>query len=152
MKNTIAALAFLLSLIIITPSVSIAATEKEKIFTDAYKKAFESKDEKGLQALLYTKGADPEALEFYTMMMTSEMGGKISSIELRDLTPAEVTKAGEVMPSPSGGKSKLAVMPSKKLVLKIQTTDTSGTSTSTSETFVADVDGKYLIPVPAAVK
>jgi len=152
MKNIILAVTILLTFVVTLPSLSKAATEKEKTFTEAYKKAFESKDEKGLQALLYTKGADPEALEFYTMMMTSGMGGKISSIELRDLTAAEMKEANEIMPSPSGGNAKLPVPATKKLVLKMEMKDANGSSSSSSESFVAEVDGKYLIPVPAAVK
>jgi hypothetical protein len=104
MKNIVAALALILSLVVTLPSASFAATEKEKSFTEAYKKAFEAKDEKAMLAFLYTKGADPEALEFYTMMMTSDMGGKITSIELRDLTPEEIKKASGV-PSPNSGKA-----------------------------------------------
>jgi len=152
MRNCIAALALFLGFALTLPSISFAAAEKEKMFTDAYKKAFEAKDQKALEALMYTKGADPEALEFYTMMMTSEMGSKVASIELRDLTPEEKTKASAVMPSPNGGQSKLPVNPTKKLVLKIQHADANGTSSSSSESFVAEVDGKYMIPVPVAVK
>ena len=149
MKNLLAALALILSLVVTLPSAAFAATEKEKSFTEAYKKAFEAKDEKAMLGFLYTKGADPEALEFYTMMMTSDMGGKITSIELRDLTAEEAKKASEVMPSPNGGKAKLPVNPTKKLVLKVETGDADSKSTSSSESFVAEVDGKYLIPVPA---
>ena len=92
------------------------------------------------------------AVEFYKMMMTAEMGGKISKIELRGLTPDETVKATAEMPSPTGGKSKLPLTPTKKLVISVQSGDASGTSTSTSETFVAEVDGKFMIPVPAPVK
>ncbi len=141
-------LGFVLSL----PSASMAATEKEKTFVDTYKKAFEAKDETTLKSLLYTKGADPEALEFYTMMMTSDMGAKITTIELKDLSPEEIKKAGEIMPMPGGGNSKLPVSPTKKLVLKIDRSDANGTSSSSSESLVAEVDGKLLIPVPAAIK
>lgn len=152
MKNIIVTCALLLMFVAVTSSNLLAATEKEKAFTDAYKKAYEAMDQKALEALLYTKGADPEALEFYTMMMTPEEGSKISAIELRDLTPAELAEASEGMPSPSGGMSVLPVKPSKKLVLKIQTANSSGTSTSSSESFVADVEGKYMIPVPGPAK
>ncbi len=145
-------IAVILSLTFIIPALCFAASEKEKSFTDSYKKAFESKDEAGLKALLYTKGADPEILEFYTMMMTSEMGSKISSIELRDLTPEEIKKAAEAMPGPSGAQAKLPVAPSKKLVLKVSVGDANGSSNSTSESFVAEIDGKYMIPVPGPVK
>lgn len=153
MKHIITAIVFTLGVLIASPVVSNAATtDKEKAFTDAYKKAFETKDEAGLKGFLYTKGADPEALEFYTMMMTSDMGGKITEIQLRDLSTDEVKKAMAVMPSPSGGNAKLPVTPTKKLVLKVQSGDANGTSTSSSESFVAEVDGKFVIPVPGPVK
>ena len=150
MKKIIIALALIVGLAI--PSFSFAANPQEQSFIDAYKKAYEAKDGKGLEALLYTKGADPMALQFYTMMMTADMGGKITSIELKDLTPEDLKKATEVMPSPNGGQSKLPVTPTKKLVLKIETADANGKSTSSSESYVANVDGKFLIPVPAPVK
>lgn len=152
MKNIIIALMLVLGLVVAIPVKSFAGTEKEKTFVDTYKKAFESSDEKTLKGLLYTKGADPDALEFYTMMMTSEMGAKITSIELHDLSPEDVKKANEIMPMPNGGNSKLPVSPTKKLVLKIERSDANGHSSSSSESFVAEVDGQLLIPVPAAVK
>lgn len=148
MKKIIA----LLSSVLLLSSISSATPETEKNFTDAYKKAFEGKDETTLKSFLYTKDAIPEALEFYTMMMTSEMGAKIASIELRNLNAEETKKATAMMPSPDGTNSKMPVTPTKKLVLKIETSGESGTSTSSSETFVAEVDGKFVIPVPVAVK
>ena len=140
------------SALLFTASFAAATPAQEKAFVDSYQKAFEASDAKTLQSFLYTKDADPQALEFYKMMMTAEMGGKISKIELRNLTPEEAKQAAEVMPSPTGGKSKLPVAPTKKLVVGIETKDANGSSTSTSENFVAEVDGKYLIPVPVPVK
>lgn len=152
MKYTITALALALSLALTIPSLSMAAPETEKSFLDAYKKAFEAKDEKALKSFLYTKGADPGALEFYTMMITAEMGGKISSIELRDLNAEETKETLSPMPMPSGGSAKLPINPTKKLVLKISLSNENGSSTSSSESFVAVVDGKFVIPVPVPVK
>lgn len=140
-----------LTLIFITSSSSFAASESEKDFIDRYKKAFEAKDSATLESLLYTKGADPDALDFYKMMLTEEMGSKISSIELLNLTPEEAKKASGTMPSLDGGESKLPVAPTKKLVLKIESVEENKTSSSTSQSFVAEVDGKLVIPVPMAV-
>lgn len=151
MKNLITAVAVIISCALASPN-AYAATEKEKAFTEAYKKAFESKDEKTLNGFLYTKGADPTVLGFYTMMMTSEMGNKISSIELVDLTPEDITRANAVQPLPSGENAKLTLSPVKKLVIKIQSSDANGNSSSSSESFVAEHDGKYVIPVPGPVK
>lgn len=138
--------------ILSTASLSLAAGTPETVFVDTYKKAFEGKDSATLESLLYTKGADPEALDFYKMMMTAEMGSKIEKIELRDLTADEKQKAIAEIPNPAGGKAKLPVTPTKKLVYSVKTEDANGSSTSESESFVALVDGKYLIPVPATVK
>jgi hypothetical protein len=130
--------------------MTAATPEQEKAFVEAYKKAFESKDEATLKSFLYTKGADPMALEFYTMMATAEMGSKISSISLNALTPEDVKKAGETMDGP-GGKMKLPLKPVKKLVIKIEQKDANGSSTSTSESFIAESGGKLVIPVPVII-
>jgi hypothetical protein len=132
-------------------NLSAATPAQEKAFIEAYKKAFESKDEATLKSFLYTKGADPMALEFYTMMATAEMGSKISSITLENLGPDDVKKADETMDGPSG-KMKLPLKAVKKLVIKIKQKDSNGSSSSTSESFVAESDGKLVIPVPAPAK
>lgn len=142
----------LLGLLLLAPNFGYAAPEADKAFVDAYKKAFESKDEATLKSFLYTKGSDPTVLEFYTMMITSDAGNKLSGIELRDLTPEDQKKANEMQPLPSGENAKLTLKPTKKLILKVENKDANGTSTSSSETFVAELDGKYVIPVPGPAK
>jgi len=132
-------------------NLSASTPAQEKAFVDAYKKAFESKDEATLKSFLYTKGADPMALEFYTMMTTAEMGSKISSITLENLMPSDVKKADEAMDGPSG-KMKLPLKPVKKLVIKIDKNDSNGSSSGSSESFVAESDGKLVIPVPVPAK
>ena len=132
-------------------NLSASTPAQEKAFVEAYKKAFESKDEAKLKTFLYTKGADPMALRFYTMMATAEMGSKISSITLENLAPDDVKKADETMDGPSG-KMKLPLKPVKKLVIKIEKKDSNGSSSSNSTSFVAESDGKLVIPVPVPVK
>ena len=132
-------------------NLSASTPAQEKAFVEAYKKAFESKDEAKLKTFLYTKGADPMALGFYTMMDTAEMGSKISSITLENLAPDDVKKADETMDGPSG-KMKLPLKPVKKLVIKIEKKDSNGSSSSNSTSFVAESDGKLVIPVPVPVK
>jgi hypothetical protein len=147
MKKLIAA--FLLCL---APLACLAASPaQEKQFVDAYKKAYEGKDGKSLQSMLYTKGADPQALEFYKMMLTAEMGGKIASIELLDLTADDKAKSAK-MAGPDGKPMKLVLPPTKKLVIKAQTSDKNGSSSSTSQVFVGESDGKLYVLVPAAAK
>lgn len=146
-------LSFIATAALIASAVSVSAStpEQEKAFVDGYKAAFEAKDAAKLQSFLYTTGADAQALEFYKMMMTSDMGSKVSKIELRKLTPEETKKAAEVMPGPSGNM-KLPLTPTLKLVIGVETKNANGSSTSTSESFVAESGGKLVIPVPVAAK
>ena len=126
---------------------------QDKDFVDKYKAAYEKGDKAALAAFLYTKDANPMALEFYKMMQAEGAGtAKISKIELVDLTPEDVKKASEVQAGPDGSKAKLPLTPTKKLKISIETKDANGSSTSSTENFVAEKDGKYVIPVPASVK
>lgn len=135
-----------------TLSLFASTPEQEKAFVEAYKKAFEAKDEKALLAFLYTKGAHPMALEFYSMMITGEAGAKNATIELLDLTPEDAKKAAAVQEGPDGVKAKLPLKATKKLVVKVSTADGASTGNSTSQVFVAESDGKLVIPVPVPVK
>jgi hypothetical protein len=143
---------FFAVLVTMTLSVAAGTSEKEKAFTDKYKKAFEAKDTATLESFLYTQGADPGIVEFYKMMQSGEAGDKISSIELVDLTPDDVKKASAPMESPTGGKVCPTLKPAKKLIIKIEKKDASGSSSSTSQNFVAEKDGKFVIPVPGPCK
>jgi hypothetical protein len=125
--------------------------EQEKAFTDKYKGAMEGKDTAALEAFLYTQGSDPAALEFYKMMQSGEAGEKISTIELVNLTPEDVKKATTPMDGPTG-KVCLNLKPTKKLVIKVEKKDANGSSSSSSENFVAEKDGKFVIPVPGPCK
>jgi len=130
----------------------VAATpEQEKAFTDKYKTAMEGKDTATLTSFLYTQGSDPEALEFYKMMQSGGAGEKISKIELVNLTPEDVKKATTPMDGPTG-KVCLNLKPTKKLIIKVEQKDASGSSSSSSENFVAEKDGKFVIPVPGPCK
>jgi hypothetical protein len=130
----------------------LAATpEQEKAFTDKYKAALEGKDTATLESFLYTQGSDPQALEFYKMMQSGGAEGKISKIELVSLTPDDVKKATTPMDGPTG-KVCLNLKPTKKLVIKVEKKDENGSSSSNSENFVAEKDGKLVIPVPGPCK
>jgi hypothetical protein len=144
----------LLCTLITTVSLSLRAgtPAQEKAFTDKYKTAFEAKDTTTLESFLYTQGADPEILGFYKMMQSSDAGGKISKIELVDLTPEDAKKAATQMDSPTGGKVCLTLKPTKKLIIATETKDGSGSSSSKSENFIAEKDGKFVIPVPGPCK
>ena len=144
----------LLCALITTVSVSLLAgtPAQEKAFTDKYKTAFEGKDTATLESFLYTQGADPEAVGFYKMMQSGEAGEKISKIELVDLTPEDAKNAATPMDSPTGGKACLTLKPVKKLVITIEKKDANGSSSSKSTNFIAEKDGKFVIPVPGPCK
>jgi hypothetical protein len=144
----------LLCALITTASVSLLAgtPAQEKAFTDKYKTAFEGKDTATLESFLYTQGADPDAVGFYKMMQSGEAGEKITKIELVDLTPEDAEKAATPMDSPTGGKACLTLKPVKKLVITIEKKDANGSSSSKSTNFIAEKDGKFVIPVPGPCK
>ena len=131
--------------------VTAGTPAQEKAFTDKYKAAMEGKDTATLESFLYTQSSDPTALEFYKMMQSGGAGEKISSIELVSLTPEDVKKATTPMDGPTG-KVCLNLKPTKKLVIKVEKKDGSGSSSSSSENFVAEKDGKFVIPVPGPCK
>ena len=146
----------LIALTIVTAFTSVpllhaGSPEQEKTFVETYRKALEAKDTKTLESFLYTKGADAMVLGFYKEMQANDAGKKISSIELVNLTPEEVKDAAKPKDGPSG-KLALALKPSKKLVIKISTSDANGNSNATSEVFIAEADGKFVIPVPGPAK
>ncbi len=146
-------LLYLICAVLITSLTCRAGSaEQEKAFTDKYKTAFEAKDTATLESFLYTQGADPMAIEFYKMTQTAEAGEKISKIELVALTPEDAAKAAAPQDSPSGGKVCLPLKPIKKLVISIETKSAESSSSSKSESFVAEKDGKFVIPVPGPCK
>jgi len=148
---------FLFAALLITPlcamSLHAGTPAQDKEFVDKYKAAYEKGDKATLESFLYTKGANPMALEFYKMMQAEGAGtAKISKIELVDLTPEDAKKASETMTGPDGSKAQLPLKPTKKLKITTETKDANGSSSNSSESFIAEQDGKYVIPVPATAK
>lgn len=152
--NNLTRINLLASTLIILTSLSLQAgtSPQEQAFVDKYKTALEGKDTTTLESFLYTQGADPAILGFYKMMQSGGAGEKISNIELVDLTPEDAKKAATPMDSPTGGKVCLTLKPTKKLIIKVEKKDANGSSTSTSENFIAEKDGKFVIPVPGPCK
>ena len=111
----------------------------------------EGKDTATLEAFLYTQGSDPGALEFYKMMQSGEPERKFQRLSFVSLTPEDVKKATTPMDGPTG-KVCLNLKPTKKLIIKVENKDASGSSSSSSENFVAEKDGKFVIPVPGPCK
>ena len=129
-----------------------SSPEQEKQFTDKYKTAFEANDSATLESFLYTKGANPTVLDFYKTMIVAEAGTKISKIELVALSAEEVKDAEKVMDGPDGMKLRLPLKPTSKLKITVETKDDNGSSSNTSGSFVAENDGKLVIPVPVSAK
>ena len=142
---------FSLAVAVACLSVYAGDSPEEKAFVDSYKKAFEAKDTAALQSFLYTQGSDPGILEIYKTMQSSDAGEKISKIELVDFTAEEMQKVAMPKDSPMGGKVCFPLKPTKRLMITIDKKDAKGTS-STSGNFIAEKDGKFVIPVPGPCK
>jgi hypothetical protein len=134
------------------PALAAAATPaQERQFVDTYRKAYEGRDHKTLVSLLYTTGADAQALLFYRMMLGAGMGGRIASIELVDLTPEDEVRAQSAQ-GLDGRTYRLVLPATKKLTVKTATKDRDGSSSAKSEVFVGESGGRLWILVPAAAK
>ncbi len=133
-------------------AVAFAVTPaQEKAFIDSYQKAFDARDAKALHAMLYTQGADREALDFYKKIMIPEPGTRITSITLVELT-ADDNKRLESGKTPDGRPMITTLKPVKKLIVKTVTKTKELESTGTSSPFVGEHEGKLMIPVPAVGK
>jgi hypothetical protein len=143
---------FSLAMAVACLSVYAGDSPREKAFVDSYKKAFEAKDTAALQSFLYTQGSDLGILEIYKTMQSADAGEKISKIELIDFTAEEMQKVAMPKDSPlGGGKVCFPLQPTKRLMITIDKKDAKGTST-TMGNFIAEKDGKFMIPVPGRCK
>jgi hypothetical protein len=143
---------FSLAVAVACLSLYAGDSPNEKAFVDSYKKAFEAKDTAALQSFLYTQGSDPGILEIYKTMQSSDAGEKISKIELVDFTAEEMKKVAMPKDSPTGGKVCFPLQPSKRLMITIVKKGAKGPSSSTMGNFIAEKDGKFVIPVPGPCK
>jgi hypothetical protein len=150
--STISRVAFALALAAACVSVYAGDSPREKAFIDSYKKAFEAKDTAALQSVLYTQDADPGILEIYKTMQSTDAGEKISKIELVDFTADEMKKVAMPKDSPMGGKVCFPLKPSKRLMITVDKKDGKGTLSTTTGNFIAEKDGKFVIPVPGPCK
>ena len=129
-----------------------ATPAQEKAFVEGFKKAVERKDAKALKGLLYVRDADPTALEFYNMMIVADFGSTIKSIKLVDLTAEEDQQMGTVGKNIQGQPMKMPLKPIKSLVLTTASKSADLTTSGSSQWYVAEHEGKLVIPVPALVK
>jgi hypothetical protein len=150
--STISSVTFALAVAAAYISVYAGDSPKEKAFVDGYKKAFEAKDTAALQSFLYTQGSDPGILAIYKTMQSADAGEKISKIELVDFTAEEMSKVAMPKDSPTGGKVCFPLQPSKRLMITIDKKGAQGVSSTTSGNFIAEKEGKFVIPVPGPCK
>ena len=148
---SISGVIFSVALAVACLSVYAGDSPAEKAFVDSYKKAFEAKDTAALQSFLYTQGSDPGILEIYKTMQSSDAGEKISKIELIDFTAEEMKKVAMPKDSPTGGKVCFPLKPTKRLMITLDKKGAKGVST-TMGNFIAENDGKFVIPVPGPCK
>src|SRR6516165_3679724 len=142
---------FSLAVAVACLSVYAGDSPKEKAFVDSYKKAFEAKDTAALQSFLYTEATDPGILEIYKRMQLSDAAEKIYKIELVDFTAEEMKKIALPKDSPLGGKVCFPLQPTKRLMITVNKKDARGTLSITGN-FIAEKDGKFVIPVPGPCK
>jgi hypothetical protein len=135
----------------VVAALSAGAAADEEAFLAAYRKAFVAKDTATLNGFLYTTGANPMVVDFYKTMQAQDLGNPKAVLTLEPLTPDDVAKAAKSKDGP-GGPMVLPLKPSKKLVTSITTDDANGKSTSTSSCFVAEHEGRLVIPVPVPAK
>ena len=139
-------------LTILSIALHAATPEQEKAFIDSYKKAFEEKDTKTLEAFLLTDGASADLVEMFKGMQGMDAGSKISSIELVTPSKEDVAKYSKPMEMPDGKKYKMPIKPVKQLVIVIERKDGESSSKSTTKKPVAEKNGKLVIPVPVPAK
>lgn len=143
----------LLALVLAVPAAALAVTPaQEKAFVDTYRNAYESKDAKTLDSLLYTRGADPRVTALYRKMMNDGLGSKLDAIALEPLSDEDKAYVAKALPGPGGKPLHMTLVPVRKLVFKRTTTSASGSSSSTSRVFVAETGGRLVIPVPGPRK
>ncbi len=151
--NTKSLLVVLAGFALISVPVRAATPEQQKTFVDSYKKALEANDAKTLEGFLYTKGAQPEQIELFKMMLLAvDPGSKVTKIELVKPTDEEAARFNKPMPMPDGKMYKMAVKPTWQLVVSSESKGENGSSSGTSRAPVAEVDGKLVIPVPVPAK
>lgn len=145
-------LAMCVGAVMLTAPAIAATPAQEKAFVDGFRTAVERKDAKALRALLYIRDADPTALEFYNMMIVADLGSTIKSIKLVDLTAEEDKQMGTVGKNIQGQPMKMPIKPIKSLVLTTGSKSADLTTSGSSQWYVAEYEGKLVIPVPALVQ
>jgi hypothetical protein len=143
---------FLISTLMLIPRAFAITPAQEKAFVDGFKKAVERKDAKALKAFLYTRDADPTVLEFFNMMIVADFGSTIKLIKLVDLTPEENKQMEMGGKNIQGKPMKMPLKPIKSLLITTGSKSADLTTNGSSQWYVAEYQGKLVIPVPALVK
>ena len=135
----------LLAAALLAHSVSAASPEAEQTFLDAYKAAYEAEDPDAFAALMQIDGAIEEAIEFYLLNLTAELGGEIS-LHFIDLTDEQLAEVRGELPGLDGQPYKL--MPPPYRLLSIDIVLPSGANGG-AEVFVGDLGDRITISTPA---
>lgn len=137
---------------LLTGPAAASTAAQEKAFMDGFKRAVEHKDARALKALLYVNDADPAALEFYNMMIVADIGSKITSIKLADLTAEEDRQMAMVGKNMQGQPIKMPLKPIKSLLLTTGAKSADLATNGSSQWYVAEYEGRLVIPVPARAR
>lgn len=86
------------------------------------------------------------------MMIVADFGTTIKSIKLVDLTTEENKQMEMVGKNIQGKPMKMPLKPIKSLLITTGSKSADLTTTGTSQWYVAEYEGKLVIPVPALVK
>ncbi len=140
--------------VVFATTLCLLATDSaaEKAFVEKFKAAYEANEKATLESFLYKEGAHPKALEWFRMMVVDGAGGKVTRIELVDLSPEELKMAEGTQEGPDGEKVMIPLNPTKKLKLTTTSKDGESAGSSSSAPLVAEKDGKFVIPVPVPAK
>lgn len=125
-----------------------SAASGEQAFLSAYRRALETADTKTLDSFLLADGTPAELVEFFKMMREVPAGTTLVDVKLEDPTAEDVAKFNEAMPMPDGKSYKLPIVPTRKLVVIMKTDSAESNGTSTSTLPIAEKDGKLIIPLP----
>lgn len=128
-----------------------AQTPAEKAFMETFRKAYEATDEKTLDGLLYTKGADKDMIDMFGIMLSMGAGKKITSISIQPVSEADLKRLAAM--TDEKGRPVMSPLPvNRKLVFRSESKTARGGTESTTSILLAEDGGKLVIPVPVPAR
>ena len=138
----------LIALSLFAKPLSADTSAQEKAFVEKFRAALQAHDSATLESFLYIKDPNPQALELFKSTMEKKDDRKVGIVELVDLTPYEVLHVGQSQTSPTGIKTRLPLLPTKKLRIMTFTSGDHRIFPHWRYNYVAEYQGHYVIPVP----